>query len=248
MTPANNLETPDSRDSATAKAETNTRRRRPGPKVGDHEARRASFLAAATAVVAREGYAGASLRKVAEEAGCTTGSLLHYFENKEAMIKALVESHFDKFESFMAPVHDPTDIKATFKRFVTWTNAEDPGQWWLVQFQLLAQAKCDPALAAVFQRRNSQYRSKRVALLEKGQEEGLVRSDVPAELLADQLSAMGDGWMMMLPIEPERFTPSRIDALLDAVITVISPPGPPPGKTDPMKPAVRTRRPKKKVT
>ncbi|WP_183035958.1 TetR/AcrR family transcriptional regulator [Cupriavidus sp. UME77] len=247
MTQANTLKTPDSRDSVAAKAETKGRRGRPGPKVGDHEARRASFLAAAASVVAREGYAGASLRKVAEEAGCTTGSLLHYFENKEAMIKALVESHFDEFESFIAPVHDPNDIKATFKRFVTWTNADDPARW-LVQFQLLAQAKGDPALAAIFQRRNAQYRSKRVALLERGQKEGLVRSDVPADLLADQLSAMGDGWMMMLPIEPERFTPSRIEALLDAVITLISPPGPPTARAAPVNAAVHTRRPKRTVT
>ncbi len=221
MTRAPTLKTPDPAPQATA----DPSKRRRGRPVVDREARRASYLAAATTVVAREGYAGASLRKVAEQAGCTTGSLLHYFENKEAIVKALVENHFDQFESFIGSSHDPRDIKATFKQWLNWTTADDPARW-LVQFQLIAQARLDPELAAIFQRRYAQYRRKRVALLERGQEEGVIRSDITAELLADQLSAIGEGWMMMLPIEPERFKPSRIEALLDAVITLISPPGP----------------------
>ncbi|MBP0632368.1 TetR/AcrR family transcriptional regulator [Cupriavidus sp. AcVe19-1a] len=221
MTRAPTLKTSDPAPQATA----DPSKRRRGRPVVDREARRASYLAAATTVVAREGYAGASLRKVAEQAGCTTGSLLHYFENKEAIVKALVENHFDQFESFIGSSHDPRDIKATFKQWLNWTTADDPARW-LVQFQLIAQARLDPELAAIFQRRYAQYRRKRVALLERGQEEGVIRSDITAELLADQLSAIGEGWMMMLPIEPERFKPSRIEALLDAVITLISPPGP----------------------
>ncbi|WP_414694373.1 TetR family transcriptional regulator, partial [Phenylobacterium sp.] len=44
---------------------TQARRGRP---VGDRDARRAELLAAAIAVIAQEGYAGTSLRKVAEQA------------------------------------------------------------------------------------------------------------------------------------------------------------------------------------
>lgn len=240
---------PDSRDSAVVEAGTKGRRGRP---VGDRDARRASFLAAATLVVAREGYAGASLRKVAEEAGCTTGALLYYFENKEAMIKALVENHFDEFESFIAPTHNPNDIKATFERFVNWNNANDPARW-LVQFQLLAQARRDPSLAAIFRQRYAQYRRKRVTMLERGQKDGMIRSDISAELLADQLSAIGDGWIMMLPIEPERFKPSRLEALLNSVITLISPPGlsatkPASVEPAPVEVAARGPRPKQTAT
>ncbi|HSM95608.1 MAG TPA: hypothetical protein VLT91_06170 [Rhizomicrobium sp.] len=46
---------------------------------------------------------------------------------------------------------------------------------------------------------------------------------IPAELLADQISAMGDGWMMLFPIEPERFQPKRVKALLDATMALIAP-------------------------
>ncbi|REM27287.1 TetR/AcrR family transcriptional regulator, partial [Mycobacterium tuberculosis] len=44
-----------------------------------------------------------------------------------------------------------------------------------------------------------------------------------ADLLADQLSAMGDGWMLMYPVEPKRFTSKRIRALIDAIGVLIAP-------------------------
>jgi len=42
-------------------------------------------------------------------------------------------------------------------------------------------------------------------------------------MLADQISAMGDGWMMLFPIEAERFRPNRIKALLYATMALITP-------------------------
>ena len=80
------------------------------------------------------------------------------------------------------------------------------------------------ALAAAYQRRYAHYREVFAAILASGQRRGWVRSDIPADLLADQLSAMGDGWMMLYPIEPDRFGPERVRALLDATTAIISPP------------------------
>jgi hypothetical protein len=67
------------------------------------------------------------------------------------------------------------------------------------------------------------YRDVFAAMLARGQRQGTIRKDIPAELLADQISAMGDGWMMLFPIEPERFQPSRVKALLDATMALIAP-------------------------
>ncbi|MNY40293.1 hypothetical protein D3C86_1750270 [compost metagenome] len=72
-------------------------------------------------------------------------------------------------------------------------------------------------------RRYAQFRRIQTSILKEGQERGSVRRDIPAELLADQLSAMGDGWMLMYPVESRRFTPKRIRALIDAVGVLIAP-------------------------
>ncbi len=192
-----------------------------GRPVGDREARRAEILKAALAVIAEEGYAAASLRRVAERAGCTTGAVTYYFANREAMMAAVIESRFDVFDTIL-DVQGRGDIRAGFKLWLDLMAAEETGER-AASLQLLASARHEPALASVYQRRYGRYRDDLTKILARQQGEGRVRADIPADVLSDQLCAMGDGWMMLLPIEPERFTPARVEALLDATATLIAP-------------------------
>jgi AcrR family transcriptional regulator len=138
------------------------------------------------------------------------------------MMAAIIESRFDIFDAMLKDREGEADVAAVLKRWLDWTKADVPGEW-LASFQVLAHASHDPALAAIIQRRYAHYRKAFAAMLAKGQRNGTVRKDIRADILADQLSAMGDGWMMMLPIEPERFQPNRIKALLDATMALIAP-------------------------
>jgi AcrR family transcriptional regulator len=53
--------------------------------------RREQICRAAATVISREGFAGTTMRLVAEEAGVSTGMLNHYFANREDLLtKALV--------------------------------------------------------------------------------------------------------------------------------------------------------------
>ena len=181
---------------------------RRGRPTGDHKAKRAELLKAAIAVIAREGYSDASLRKVAQHAGYTTGAVTYYFANKEAMVTAVLESMFDEFDAFLTARQDPSDVETMLTQWLNRTSADS--DFWPVMFQLLAHARHEPAFAAVIEQRYAKLRQVLTAMLERGQGEGLIRGDIPADLLADQLSAISDGWMMMLPVEPERFAPKRL--------------------------------------
>ena len=65
------------------------------PKFVDPAQKRLEFVAASWDVIATEGLSGVTLRKVAAVAGCTTGSLTHYFSDRSALlIEALREAHF----------------------------------------------------------------------------------------------------------------------------------------------------------
>ncbi|RVU23149.1 TetR/AcrR family transcriptional regulator [Streptomyces antnestii] len=194
---------------------------RRGRPTGDHVAKRAELLKAAASVIAQEGYAGASLRKVAQRAGYTTGAVTYYFANKEELVTALIESRFDRYEEMLEAARGQADIKALIEQWLALTTG-DP-EYWPVMSQLLAHARFEPAFAALIERRYARYREVHTSIIAAGQALGTIRDDIPADLLADQLSAMGDGWMMMFPFEPERFTPGRIQALVDAAIALISP-------------------------
>jgi AcrR family transcriptional regulator len=196
-----------------------------GRPVGDREARRTELLNAAISVIAQEGFAEASLRRVAERAGCSTGAVTYYFANREEMMAAVIESQFDKFDAMLAASDrdGKADLRDALKRWLDSFSSSVEGEWVAI-FQLLSMARSEPVLAAVCQRRYAQYRTVFAAMIAKGQRLGTIRKDIPAEFLADQFSAMGDGWMMFFQIEPERFRPARIKALLDATMALIAPP------------------------
>ena len=55
------------------------------------EDRREQIMEAALRVFSKKGFAGASNKDIAEEAGITPGLIYHYFESKEALLKAIYE-------------------------------------------------------------------------------------------------------------------------------------------------------------
>ena len=58
------------------------------PKIVDHAQRRDEIALVACRVVAAHGFDGASMVRIAREAGYTTGMLAHYFESKQEIILA----------------------------------------------------------------------------------------------------------------------------------------------------------------
>ncbi|HSX06983.1 MAG TPA: TetR/AcrR family transcriptional regulator [Candidatus Saccharimonadia bacterium] len=67
------------------------------------QARRADIIAAAITVINRDGYASASVQRVAEEAGTSKSTVLYHFKSKAEIEKALVGSIFEDGAAYMAP-------------------------------------------------------------------------------------------------------------------------------------------------
>lgn len=60
------------------------------PKIVDHNAYREELLQAAFALFARQGYGEVSMRQIADALRVSTGTLYHYFPNKEALFEQAV--------------------------------------------------------------------------------------------------------------------------------------------------------------
>ncbi|MBA4723570.1 MAG: TetR/AcrR family transcriptional regulator [Alcanivorax sp.] len=195
---------------------------RRGRPTGDHEAKRQELLRATSAVIAQEGYAKASMRKIAKHAGCTTGVVTHYFSNKEELVVALLEHAFDRFDVMLKGIEESGDIKRLSEEWMKLTSRKNA--FWPVTSELLALGRNDPVFADIIARRYANFRRKYVSILKAAQKRGEVRDDISADLLTDYLVAIGDGWMLMNPIEPKRFTPARMRKLLDSLMALIAPP------------------------
>lgn len=197
---------------------------RRGRPLGNHEEKRAELLKAVVAVVAQEGYIGTSMRRVAQYANCTTGAVTYYFANKEEMIAAAAQDLFDQFDAMLAreAAKPRVDIKTIISSWLSWGKGGEANALLAALFHLLTHARHEQSLADIFQHRYACFRSSFATMLAKGQAQGDIRDDIDAQLLADQICAMGDGWKMVQPMEPARFAPERQEALLDAVVILVS--------------------------
>ena len=55
-------------------------------RIVDEEEKRLEVAQAAYHVIARDGLAGATMRSIAQEAGCSTGMVVHYFRTKQDVL------------------------------------------------------------------------------------------------------------------------------------------------------------------
>ncbi len=62
------------------------------PKKVDIAAKRLEFISASVDVIANEGLSAANLRRIAEAASCTTGSLMHYFDSRKVLLLETLRS------------------------------------------------------------------------------------------------------------------------------------------------------------
>ncbi|MGE0623755.1 MAG: TetR/AcrR family transcriptional regulator [Pseudomonadales bacterium] len=76
------------------------------PKIVDHAARRRDFIEAAYATIVEEGLDNTTVRGVAKKAGFTTGALVHYFKDKDELIRAVLDHFGEEMRQRMISAHD----------------------------------------------------------------------------------------------------------------------------------------------
>ncbi len=61
------------------------------PKIVDHDIQREDLLNRSFTLFAEKGYAHVTMRQIADELGVSTGTLYHYFPNKQAILEQLFQ-------------------------------------------------------------------------------------------------------------------------------------------------------------
>jgi TetR/AcrR family transcriptional regulator, transcriptional repressor of bet genes len=147
------------------------------PKLGMGPIRREQICRAAAAVIAREGFAGSTMRMVAEEAGVSTGMLNHYFANRQELLtQALVyvsERSQDRYSRAIAGLAPGRRRLEALLDSVLGDDAESI-ETWRVWINAYGEAVRLPALRRTIEERLNQW----FELLEVALD-GLVPPDEP---------------------------------------------------------------------
>ncbi len=194
--------------------------------------RRHRLLVAAAQEFAAEGYEGASLGWIAEQAGFSKPALYYYFEDKSDLYATVVREAWQR----LAP--QKIDF-STLDRRTFWPALEafhlggfeqTRQEPWLVAVWKLAYhpppgGAAAGAVAAVFEAGREFLK----ALLRRGQQLGVVRDDLPDDLLIAILTGLdnaGDHWLVdqweKLGAE-EVFRLSKL--VFETMQAAVSPPG-----------------------
>ncbi|ANS76221.1 hypothetical protein AWM70_17895 [Paenibacillus yonginensis] len=89
---------------------------------------RDAILEAATTEFSQHGYAEASMRRIAKEAGMTTGNIYRYFSGKEELFDAIVGPVYSQYSSYASEYLQAVDLHVNTDENATndfWQRVED---------------------------------------------------------------------------------------------------------------------------
>lgn len=129
---------------------------------GDHsrgEARKTQILDAAADCFRDRGFHGASIAQISKSAGMSAGHIYHYFENKEAIIAAIVARDLERFLSMSAGLRSAGNVLQAMLDCTEGGVREnlDPKAAGL-QLEIIAEAARNPRIAEVVRAADRQIR------------------------------------------------------------------------------------------
>ncbi|MCX5512182.1 TetR family transcriptional regulator [Kaistia algarum] len=116
------------------------------------ERSRNAAIQAALTIIARDGPNRLTLDAIARESGMSKGGLMHQFQSKDAVLKALMERQFEHFEAFsqeyLAGLEPGTQDSYLISQIAVLREATDGLD--AVAFAILGAVASDPGLLAGF--------------------------------------------------------------------------------------------------
>jgi len=186
-------------------------------------AKREEILERALAVIAREGYRGASVKEIADAVGLSQAGLLHYFDSKEELFTEILRKRDEVDMVHYAPLspeekEERADLRHGYLDVIR-HNRDVPG---LVQlFSRLSVDAADPQHPAhkYFIERNDTLRAVFAHALAQRQSAGELTARVDPETLARIFQAVADGMQIQWMLDPDVDMAATVDALFDALTT-----------------------------
>ena len=199
------------------------------PKVVDHEERRAELAAAVWRLASREGLEAITVRRVAEEAGWSTGALVHYFAGKEELLLFAFRTGADRVGRRLEELdeHETDPLARARAQLLEGLpldrDRQDEVRVW---FSFLGLALTRPALARAQRVAYRAWRDRIRDRLLEAQEAGQIRAEVDCPTEAAALVGLVDGLAVQATFEPRVLSAARqvelVDARLDELRDVVA--------------------------
>lgn len=216
---------------ATASAETGTRAETGAGRRGGYTrhgaAQREALVHAAFNLIAERGFEGLRTRDVATRAGVNIATLHYYFATKEDLIRSVVDALIEKFRTqhvpYLAtqPRRPLTELRQELQD-AQYQVRESP-EIFAVLFELFTRSTRDPAIKAILQDTDAQWKEHITLYLSEGVAQGVFRQDLDVAAAAAALVALVIGSAIELMTNPDAFPTSRFNSEVERWLTGCAP-------------------------
>lgn len=184
------------------------------PKIVDHEERRKQIAEATWRVILRSGMKGATVRKIAQEAGVSLGALRHYFTTQDELLlfamKLVKERAAQRIREVQMRDLCPKEMVIQILLEILPVDEQRMAEmevWFAFVFhQKYRESESEELQVGFF----PQIRS----ILSKLQQQDLLQKGLDLETEAEKLYAIIDGIAVHAMLESQRLLPERIEQVL----------------------------------
>lgn len=192
------------------------------------EVRKQQILAAAARCARRSGFHGASMADIAQAAHMSVGQIYRYFENKEAIIAAIVDQDVQDMRERFAELEESgvsltEAIIAKADESLAWNY--DPARAAL-RLEVFAEAARNPRVAEIVRKSDAEERAFRREILKRTGPSGLTEAELDAR--GEVLSMIFEGMLIRSVNNPASDHAAVAEALRSTLRHLLADAGPAP--------------------
>jgi AcrR family transcriptional regulator len=188
------------------------------------QAQRERILAAAQACFVEHGFHAASMAGIAEAAQMSAGLMYRYFDNKNAIVLAIIERQLEEKRCAIRQLHSSTDIASRLLQTFEQWRTRDPGVMSAALFlEMSAEATRSPQIAAALRSSDTLTRAEFRAWLSRDRSAGgLGLAEGVAASRALLLQCLVEGLALRAVREPD-LDPDQLQRALDDLFAHLLP-------------------------
>lgn len=191
-----------------------------------------AILAAALQLFTERTFAGAAVPPIAERAGVATGTIYRYFPSKEALLNAVYQQWKGELKRLLLDEQPDPDERTPREEFHHWWTAlarfvhDHP-----TAFEFLELHHHEPYLDSESRAIALEVDAGALAFTARGQQEGVVRTDVTPQVLIALVYGALTGIFRGTRLHPDLFSPDDLANAEDAVWDMVRATGETPTAT-----------------
>jgi len=187
------------------------------PKIVDHDARRRDFVKAAYEMIKEHGLANTNLRAVARRAGFTTGALVHYFGDKDELIRLALDYSGEDVRDRMQIAHCEQTGRAALREILIEALPLDKRRSanWRIWLALWYHSETNADMRAEEKRRYREWTGRLERALKESVADGELPKSTDVRVEVQSLIAFIDGLGVQHLMSSRGMSAKRLMTLLD---------------------------------